>query len=273
MTLALVDHPPETPHRDPRLEESEDYAVCWVESGSFGVRRGKEAWRLSHGALFVTGPGLRYRCSHESETPDDVCLSLHCPEDLVQEEACSRGRRWEEVMPVAPLTGRLAYLRRQLLQAVTDGVAPMAIPSLASHVVAAVLGSDGAAQPHRPSQLSWYAERVDAARHVMESRFADPLSIEQLCREVGISASHFSRVFHELAGIPPHRYLVKVRLARAAEALHEGASVTQAGLSCGFPSLSQFIRQFRRAYGVTPSRYSGSSKIAEKSKPSDSRGG
>ena len=110
-------------------------------------------------------------------------------------------------------------------------------------------------RPHRPDQVSWYAERVDAARNIMESRFADPLTVAQMGREVGLSTFHFIRVFRELAGVPPHRYLVKVRLARAAASLREGSSVTQAGLSCGFPSLGQFIRQFRRAYGVTPSRY------------------
>jgi AraC-like DNA-binding protein len=72
---------------------------------------------------------------------------------------------------------------------------------------------------------------------------------------VGLSPFHFSRVFRELAGVPPHRYLQRVRLARAAVLLREGMTVTDAALASGFPSLSHFIRQFRRAYGASPSRY------------------
>jgi len=257
LELTRYDHPPDVPHRDPDREESGSYAVSFVEKGSFDVHRGGQTWRLSRGAVFVTRPGLSYRCSHDSETPDDVCLSLHCSADLVAEAASAAGRGWDELVPVAPLTNRLAYLHRRLGEAVADGVGPLAVPALGEEIVAAVLGPGPAPRLHRAGQLDWYAKRIDAARDLMERRFADPLTIEVLAREAGISPFHFSRVFRDLVGLPPHRYLVRVRLARAAEALRRGATVTGASRDAGFVNLGQFIRQFRRAHGVTPSRYAG----------------
>ena len=56
-------------------------------------------------------------------------------------------------------------------------------------------------------------------------------------------------------GVPPHRYLTNVRLQRAAERLRAGAGVTETALDCGIANLSHFIRLFRRAYGVPPSRF------------------
>ena len=260
LSLARYDHPRGVPHRDPDREESQTYAVSFVENGGFSLHHGGDTWRLSRGALFVTRPGLRYRCTHDSESPDDVCLSLHCSADLIEEATAAVGRTWDDLVPVAPLTNRLAYLHRSLGEAVAGGVAAMAVPSLAAEVVAAIVGPRPAPRLYRSGQLAWYAKRVDAARDLMERRFAEPLSIETLGREVGVSPFHFSRVFRDLVGLPPHRYLVRLRLARAAAALRGGATVTAAARDCGFPNLGQFIRQFRRAHGVTPSRYGRSAK-------------
>ncbi len=248
--LIRYDHACDGPHEDPDREESEFYSVNYVERGSFNLHRGGETWRLSRGAVFVTRPGFRYRCTHETPKPDDVCLSLRLPPDLVRDMSSSARRRWDAIVPVRPLTNRLAYLHRRL--AAPGGTL---VTDLVPEVVGALLGVEPPPRLHGPGLLAWHAERIDAARELMERRFAEPLTIEALGREVGISPFHFSRLFRDLVGMPPHRYLVRVRLARAAEALGRGASVTAAGLDSGFPNLGHFIRQFRRAHGVTPSRY------------------
>ncbi len=257
--VARYDHPASVPHSDPEREEAEAFAISFVEQGSFRVHRGREAWRLARGSMFVTRPGMRYRCSHESRRPDDVCLSLRFSPDLVDEAVSASGRRWDDVVPVAPLTNRLAYLHQELSEAAHGDAT--AVPPLACEVIASVLAPGLTRKLHGAGQLAWYARKVDAARNLMEQRFADPLTIEAIGREVGISPFHFTRVFSELVGIPPHRYLMRVRLARAAEALRLGASVTSAGRDAGFPNLGNFIRQFRRVHGVSPSRYArGSSR-------------
>lgn len=253
--LARYDHALGFPHHDPPREESAAYAVSFVERGSFTVHRGRASFRLSPAAVFVTRPGMRYRCTHESDTPDDVCLSLHVPAELVEQAVSSAARPWDAVLPGVPLSNRLAYLHRQIGLALADGVAPLALPALVPDVLGALLVPANGAKPFSTRQLAWYAERIDTARELMERRFAEPLTLELLGREVGISAFHFSRLFHELVGLPPHRYLVRVRLARAAEALSRGASVTAASRDSGFPNLGHFIRRFRRAHGVSPSRY------------------
>lgn len=255
VTVARYDHPHGIPHHDPRREESEAHAISFVERGAFNVHRGKSSWRLTHGALFVTRPGLRYRCTHESEMPDDVCLSLRPSPDLVEQAATEAGRRWDDRVPAAPLTNRLAYLHGHLLAAMEDPARPAAVPPLVREILVEVLGGPTHRALCGGRQLAWYTERVDAARELMERRFAEPLTIEALGREVGMSTFHFCRIFRELTGVPPHRYLVGIRLERAADALRRGARVTAAAQDAGFFNLGQFIRQFHRAHGVSPSHY------------------
>src|SRR5262245_35248731 len=107
VTVARYDHLPAVPHRDPKMETSQTHAISFVERGAFSIHRGKDSWRMTTGALFVTRPGMRYRCSHESETPDDICLSLRPSADLVEAAASAAGRGWDSSVPVAPLTNRL----------------------------------------------------------------------------------------------------------------------------------------------------------------------
>ncbi len=259
-TLTRFDHTPCVPHQDPEREEASGYAISIVERGTFAVHSGGGSWRLRHGSVFVTSPGMRYRCTHDSVTPDDVCLSLHCSPDLVEEAARAAGRGWDERVPVAPLHNSLAYRMLSLAAAIDGGIGAMAAGALAGDALDALLGPAPAGPPHRPRQLAWYAERIDAVRDLMRRRFAEPLTIEALGREVGISPFHFSRVFHDLVGVPPHRYLVTLRLDEAARLLRGGASVTQAALDSGFGNLGQFIRQFHRARGISPGRYRRAAK-------------
>jgi AraC family transcriptional regulator len=65
---------------------------------------------------------------------------------------------------------------------------------------------------------------------------------------------HFARVFTELVGRPPHRYLAETRLVAARGMLEQGRSVTETCFACGYSDLSHFSRSFARRFGVPPSR-------------------
>ena len=73
---------------------------------------------------------------------------------------------------------------------------------------------------------------------------------------VDLSPYHFLRVFAKALGVTPHQYLVRSRLRRAARLLAEKErSVTDVALDVGFADLSNFVRSFHRAAGVSPSRF------------------
>ena len=80
-------------------------------------------------------------------------------------------------------------------------------------------------------------------------------SLASLARSVGMSPFQFARVFRELTGCPPHKYLLKVRLDRASRMLLDGKSVTETCFDAGFSNLSHFTRSFRRQFGCAPSSF------------------
>jgi AraC family transcriptional regulator len=249
--IARCDHPSGHEHCDPAEEISSDYSVNRVEFGEFTLQVDGQQWRLSPGDLFLTYPGMAYRCRHHEVIPTDVCLSVSFfPQDDSAE--ISAFKHAARTLPVHPPSNRLAYL---FLLATRRPSEPMAAEEAVHELIAAALKSWHPGKSYRDHQLSWYAERVDTVRQQLDGNYSAEHRLSNLARSVGMSPFHFARIFRELTGIPPHSYLRRTRLRQAARRLRDGASVTEACFASGFQNLSHFSRQFYRHFGVRPSLY------------------
>ena len=77
-----------------------------------------------------------------------------------------------------------------------------------------------------------------------------------IAKQAGVSAFHFLRLFSNVLGVTPHQYLVRSRLRHAARLLADDArSVTSVAFDVGFGDLSNFVRTFHRAAGISPGRF------------------
>jgi AraC family transcriptional regulator len=73
---------------------------------------------------------------------------------------------------------------------------------------------------------------------------------------VGLSPFHFLRLFALVLGVTPHQYLVRSRLRHAARLLaDQERSITDVAYDVGFGDLSNFVRTFHRAAGVSPGAF------------------
>jgi AraC family transcriptional regulator len=91
--------------------------------------------------------------------------------------------------------------------------------------------------------------------HVLE-RLGEDLSLEELAAHVGRRPRHFSTLFRQAFGVPPHRYVLRQRLAEGARLLANGEEdIAAIAFRLGFSSQSHFAAAFRSAHGVTPRRY------------------
>ena len=96
---------------------------------------------------------------------------------------------------------------------------------------------------------------IEAIR-LVESDAARPLELKAMAAAAGMSKYHFLRVFRRLTGMTPHRYLISVRLRRAALALASSRRpVIAIALDAGFGDLSTFNKTFRAVFDLTPTQY------------------
>lgn len=94
------------------------------------------------------------------------------------------------------------------------------------------------------------------ACQLIRERFRDDPAQEEIARAVGLSTSHFSRLFHRRTGLRYKEYVNEVRLQETRRALREtDHAVTRIAFDAGYRSISQFNRQFKSHYAVTPRDY------------------
>ncbi len=104
--------------------------------------------------------------------------------------------------------------------------------------------------------VSTVSRQLLRARDLADSRFPEPLGVDDMARAASLSRSHFSEKFKQAFGVSPHAYLLTRRLERAASMLRNtDYQVAYICLSVGLSSVGSFTTSFKRAYGVTPTEY------------------
>ena len=82
------------------------------------------------------------------------------------------------------------------------------------------------------------------------------LTLAELAAVVCMSPYHFARLFKDSTGVPPHRFVVRQRIARARGVLvTPELSIAEISLRVGFRTPSHFTTVFRGLLGLTPVAY------------------
>ena len=234
----------------PFTEIHGDYSLSYVRRGTFGYQCRGASFELVAGSILVGYPGDEYVCTHDHARGEgDECLSFHLTPEVV-EEVGDRPAAWRRRC-VPPLSELMVVA--ELAQAAAGGRIDVGLDeigiALIGRFVAAVSGRAGASSPAHARDR---ARAVDAARWLNEHA-AEQIDLESAARAVGLSSFHFLRVFSNVLGVTPHQYLVRARLRRAASLLADDSqSITDVAFDVGFGDLSNFVRTFHRAAGVSP---------------------
>src|SRR4051812_44882471 len=89
-------------------------------------------------------------------------------------------------------------------------------------------------------------------RHV-HADYARPHSVEELARRAGMSVAAFHHYFKLVTASSPLQHLKRIRLDQARRLMaHDGYNAGTAARAVGYESASQFSREFKRLFGVTP---------------------
>ena len=233
----------------PFAEVHRRHSLSYVRRGSFGCRTLGAEHELVAGAVMVGRPGQEYTATHEHHGCGDECLSVMLSPELA--EFFGREKSIWELARVPPLPELMVL--GELAQAAAEGASGVGVDEAAmlfAGKVAQVASQRG--NEFLRSKKTDRRRAVEAALW-LEANASEPVGLEHAAREAGLSPFHFLRLFARVLGVTPHQYLVRTRLRRAAKLLsQETIPITAVALDVGFADLSNFVRTFRRAAGVSP---------------------
>lgn len=91
-------------------------------------------------------------------------------------------------------------------------------------------------------------------KHI-ESQYTENLSVDRLAAEANMSVSAFHHNFKSVTSTSPLQYLKTYRLHKARMLMiHDGMKASAAAIQVGYESPSQFSREFKRYFGMTPGK-------------------
>jgi len=100
------------------------------------------------------------------------------------------------------------------------------------------------------------SKRILKVKNYIDDHYKDEMSLEQLANLVGMTPTAFSRYFKLRTGKNLSEYIVDIRLGHAARRLVDTTdSVSEICWTCGFNTLSNFNRLFRKRKGCSPTEF------------------
>lgn len=126
---------------------------------------------------------------------------------------------------------------------------PQLVREMIYYVLTGPIGGALLSLVNRQTQFS----QIARALRRIESHFAESLSVDMLAAEVNMSVSAFHHNFKAVTQTSPLQYLKRYRLHQARlMMLQDGMKASAAAVRVGYESPSQFSREFKRYFGVTP---------------------
>jgi len=232
--------------------------IVFVRRGMFRRHLGNSATTADPNTVLFFNPHEEYRVSHPSSAGDRCTVisvdddALHELMEVLEVESDSESGR--------PFRVDHGYISTAVLLALRDVLArPQTDRLETDEILLTVIALALEVQRHRPARgpddaVPVRRLAVERVREVAAARFRESLSLEQFSKETGYSPYHLIRAFRAETGMPIFRYINRLRLLHALDALETTPRLSGLALELGFCSHSHLTNAFVAEFGVAPDR-------------------
>src|SRR5215212_8110979 len=128
-------------------------------------------------------------------------------------------------------------------------------PLITREIVFRLLKGEQGDRLRQIAVLGGHSHRIARALERLREDFDQPLSIEDIARELGMSVSGFHHHFKAVTAMSPLQFQKRMRLQEARRLMHsEDFDAASAGYRVGYSDASHFTREYKRLFGAPPMR-------------------
>lgn len=240
----------------------EDHLLILHLGGPVAVERnlgGKRERRVvPAGGLFILPGGTDFGVRLEGELDT---LHIYLRNEMMCEVAADLGL-YHDRIDLEPHLGDPDLLLEQLAlgvsEALTDGdPCAKVYADYLSRLLAARLLRRFSAGRRRPMAVAGGLSAAQLNRVVdfLEAHLDEALSLTDIARACELSPTYFARQFKNTTGMPPHQFLIQMRIERAKRLLAGSMPIVEVALDCGFTHQEHLTNVFRRQTGLTPAAF------------------
>jgi AraC-like DNA-binding protein len=231
----------------------ETFSIGAVSNGQCNYLNGKKVERIGAGIVVLMNPGDVHACNPIGDDPwryrmlyiDALWVGAIEDDPGVNPRAT--------FVPFAGTVtrrpGLYAGLNRLFELLIDPQVEPLRKESAAVMLVVAVREALGTALTYTTTP-----SLARAAEFIREN-CTRSLKLQEICTEVGLSASHLIRSFKDVYGLTPHAYQVNCRIEFCRSRLRRGWPIAEVALAAGFSDQAHLQRIFKRVVAATPGQY------------------
>jgi AraC-like DNA-binding protein len=242
-------------------------SLCVIAQGSKEILLGESRYRYDPFHYLLTTVDLPYagQVLEASKARPYLSLRLELAPTLVSSvmleaglasHASPRDPADVMAMAVSPLDGPLldAFVRlTRLLDAPAE--APVLQPLITREIIYRLLMGEQGARLCHLAVLGGYPSHIARAVQRLRRDFDQPLRIESLARELGMSVSRFHLHFKAVTALSPLQFQKRLRLQEARRLmLGEDLDAASAAYRVGYQDASHFNREYKSLFGVPPMR-------------------
>jgi len=235
---------------------NETYVIQVVEQGVNGCDCKQATHSAPAGSIVLINPFEIHTGYAVGEAPL-MYRTLYPTPELLAEITATMVERTVD-LPFFPGTvvrdDHLAPMILQAHRACEDGADSLTVESLTLAALTFLIRRH-ADQRFAMRPLKKELAAVKRAKDFLAENFAQNISLDTLSKIAYLSPFHLLRAFRQAVGLPPHEYLINLRVERAKQLLAKGHALAAVAYETGFCDQSHFSRQFKRLVGVTPGRY------------------